>query len=202
VRKSLLLAIPLLVLACDREPLAPARSHEVAANYMNNPDNGNLHIWRNQYGGIAVGWTDPSSGLRAHHYTEPVVNGTCGTAGPTSALDWQEIVWPDSIDFYASRFIANARGEVYIIVMDRLTPGTCFGSQEVAEGWGTMHFLDTDEISWYPNDRHNVDSFGWSVHGVLTAPDGSSVRYDGRAHQSYNPDTGIGHGMVLQVNVH
>jgi hypothetical protein len=202
MRKALLLAIPLLVLACDRAPVAPTTGNRMSADFMNNPDNGNLHIWRSQYGGVAVGWTDPSNGLRAHHYTEPVVSGSCGTSGPHSDLDWQEIAWVDSYDFLASRFIANASGDVYIIVMDTQTPGTCFGYQEVAEGWGTMQLNDTDEIPWYPNDRHNVDSFGWTTHGVLTAPDGTTMQYTGRAHQSYNPDTGIGHGTMRRVDIH
>jgi hypothetical protein len=201
MRKALILAIPLLVLACDREPVAPTNDTGISANFMNNPDNGNLRIWRGQYG-MAVGWTDPSNGLRAHHYTQPVGGGSCGSTEPGRDMDWQEIVTLDSLDFYASRFIANAMGHVYIIVMDTRTPGTCFGYSLVAEGWGTIHYVDNDEIPWYPNDRHNVDAFGWSAHGALTAPDGSTKQYAGRGHQTWNPDTGAAHGFVLQVSIH
>ncbi len=196
------LALGAVVAACSEQTTSPRpRTPAVAADFTNNLDNGNPRIWRGEYDwGIA--WTDPSNGLRVAHRTFPVVGEGCGDfeAGPLVAA--QEVAWVDAADFMASRFILNAKGDVWIIVRDLNAPGDCFGNRLVAEGWGTIHATDSDEIAYYPNDRHNDDAVGNSAEGALTTPDGRTVQYSGFFRYTFDPATGALRHVGYKVSVH
>jgi hypothetical protein len=179
-----------LPVACSEQPSAPLQqTPAVAADFINNPDNGNPRILRSQQD-LAVSWTDPSNGLRATHWTYNAIDG-CGDT-PPGAVDWQQVATLDTIDFYASRFIENAKGRVWIRIRDTTKPGDCFGNLLVAQGWGTIHYLDSDQIGNWPPDQTYVDAYGFEADGVLTTPDGGQVNYRGYWHGVFDSDAGTG----------
>jgi hypothetical protein len=93
MRRLLFTLVPLLLLACEREPVAPAVDESPTFNYMNNPDNGNPQVWRNE-SDAAYRWFDGS--LRATVTTVPLVGqGTCGPASSLDVWQWQDLVFGD-----------------------------------------------------------------------------------------------------------
>jgi len=195
------LALGAVVVACSEQATSPQpRTPAIAADFMNNPDNGNPRILRGVYD-FAASWTDPSNGLRATHWTYQAVEG-CGDTPDGGLVGWQEVATFDANDFLASRFIANAKGMVWIRIRDLTTPGDCFGARLVATGWGTLHYTDNDEIAWYPNSRNNIDAWTFRAEGTLTTPDGRTVRYSGHYHATWDPSTLAPRNEVFQVTVH
>ncbi len=199
MKKTIFLALPLLLLACGREPVAPHAS-SLNANFMNNPDNGNPRIWRG-VADLAISWTDPGNGLRALHRTTPVAGSGCAEFEPAGGIDWQELWWEDANDIFASRLIENNIGNVFIVIRDLNVPGTCFGGTLVASGWGTIHRNDNDILSGNPNYRNNKNAFSFRAHGALTTPTGETVQYNGHAHITWDPDQDVVTGVTYQVVV-
>jgi len=173
--------LPLLLVACaGREPVAPIDDGP-SLNWMNNTDNSNLKVYRfaDQ---IAQCWTDPSNGLRACHATVPLGGGAepdCGLQENGDPLDWQQVEISNPTD---GRFQVVATGNVFITIRDPAQSGACFDKALVAEGWGTLKYVDNDSEGFAEGDK-NADAWGYTARGDLTASDGSSVRYKGRLHQ-------------------
>jgi hypothetical protein len=175
MRRLILFLAPLSLGACAPEPTASVPGP--VFDFLNNPDNGNPRVFRYQ-DEFAVAWTDPGSGLRATHWTSRFLEEPgCGDfeGGP---IAFQEIGLIDADDFFASQIRANVLGDVWIIVRDLNQAGNCFGAKLVAEGWGKAHYTDNDVFGLGP-DEPNANAWGYSADGVLTAPDGSTVRYAG-----------------------
>jgi hypothetical protein len=199
------LALPVAVLfACERQPAPTAAAASVtsyagptAADFMNNPDNGNPRFYRYQ-SDFGISWSDPTSGLRATHWTFPAQAG-CGD-WPQGVMDVQEVAL-DLTDPLAGRVLANAVGDVWIKVRDTNQAGDCFGSLLVAEGPGTLHYTDNDEYAFLPNDRSSLNGFGYMATGTLTTPDGRTVKYSGHLRMAYDPDLNTAKGSA-QVNLH
>lgn len=200
MRKLLLTFVPVLFLvACSQEPVAPAlQAADVApaSDFMNNPDNGNLNIYREATGWRTC-WTDPENGLRVCHATYPI-NAT------TSACDIQSESDPISLQLaggwthaYSEFLHAIIKGETFIVVRDTRTPGDCYGGTLVAEGWGNFVYTDNDIAG---AGVENANSWTNRGHGLLTAPDGSTVVYNGRIHFLYNPSQGL-RLLSAEVNV-
>lgn len=57
----------------------------------------------------------------------------------------------------------------------------------LAYGEGTMVFTDNDVQGYLPNDRMNVDAFGFSAHGDLVGTDGTHYSYNGQHHWHWWP---------------
>lgn len=196
------IALGAVVAACSEQATSPrASTPAVAADFMNNPDNGNPRIFRGEYDwGIA--WTDASHGLRAIHRTYPLTGVGCDEfeAGPLVAAP--EVAWIDAADFMASRFVLNAKGDVWIIIRDTNAPGDCLGNRLVAAGWGKIHINDNDELAYYPNSRNNMDAVGCSAQGTLTTPDGGTVEYSGFWRYTFDPDAYTVIHESFKVSVH
>lgn len=177
MRKLAFILVPLVVLACEREPVAPAQEAP-AFDFMNNPDNGNVRIYRVADNDFAVAWTDPRTNLRATHWSNRfVVTPGCGDfeGGPASRQE-VGLFLPD--DMFASQLRVNEKGPVWIIVRDLNQAGDCFGAKLVAEGWGQAHYTDNDAFFIGP-EQPNANAWGFTGEGALTAPDGSTRRYAG-----------------------
>lgn len=187
MRKVLLLLLPLLVFGCQETPTSPP-VEAPSYDWMNNPDNGNLRVFRVD-AHILVCWTDEGGLLRACHSTIPL-GGAAPDAdcGPQDVLDptsRQEIGEFDVNDIVGSWLRVNQKGEAWITVRDVTTPGDCFGNQLVAEGWGSIHYRDNDLFGHGPDDN-NANSWGFTAHGRLTTPDGGVAVYQGRNQFVFN----------------
>lgn len=175
-----ILSLLMVLVSCDRQPVAPLDGGTPDYNWMNNPYNGNLRITRFEDGFIAC-WSDATNGLRACHSTVPLGDGTETDCGPQSVLDPVPFQWVgviDPIDFFASWLHQNARGTVWITVRDLTQPGVCFGNRLVAEGWGTAQNNDNDLFGVAPGDK-NANAWRFAGRGTLTTPAGAAVGYHG-----------------------
>ena len=183
------LALGALVVACSERPTAPQpRTPAVAADFMNNPDNGNPRIYRTTEGTGAC-WTDPATGLRACHWSYALPDYGCGDL-PGSVTNVQYIVPSDT----ARRIIANLKGSAWIKVRDTNAPGDCFGNQLVATGWGDLKYNDNNVVGV---GRQNAWSYVAS--GNLVTPTGQPVKYSGHLACQFNMNNGK---CQAQVNVH
>jgi hypothetical protein len=184
MRKMLLAFIPMLAIACEEAPVAPS-AEQVAAtpahDWMNNPDVGNLKVYRFE-DGMAACWTDPTNGLRACHATVPLGGGgepDCGLQDPSDPGAWQQVL----VDDEAFRVITNAIGRVWITIRNTGAAGECFGSELVAEGWGAMLYSDNDT---YGAGAHDANTWGFTANGDLLTPGGVAEGYSGHARYRWN----------------
>ena len=189
--------IPIVVLlalfvavSCDQQPVSPTGDQVVAEapafNWLNNPDNGNLKIYRDAFDWIEC-WSDAEgsgegNGLRACHGTFPLGGGTpepdCGLQQFEAPASYQDVGSVDFDDFFSNVLKAHMQGDFWITIRDTNTAGDCFGDALVAEGWGQVTFNDNDVFGpSSPGD--NANTWGARGHGKLTAVDGSSVMYNG-----------------------
>jgi hypothetical protein len=172
---------------------------------MSNPDVGNLRIAR--YGTfVAVSWTDPATGLRATHTNFAL--GTEPGCGPGSDLDpvsQQDVGTVDPNDFLLSWLRTNLKGKVWIFVRDTNRPGDCAGNALIAEGIGSVHYVDNDPFAWYQPDgstRQNDNAFSVLAGGQLTGVGGGTLQYSGLWHVSWDPQNWNSHTEQAQVVVH
>lgn len=177
--------------ACERQPtepvtsgVAPVDGSPTLDDWSNNPDNGNLRIFR---GGThwAMCWNDSDSPLRACHATVPLGGGSepdCGLQGLGEQVEFQEVLIDEQTDDGApfDRVGFNLKGDVFITVRDQSIGGDCFGSEVVAEGWGQFHYTDNDLFgTTFGEDNNYTNSFGFRANGRLTTPAGDMVAYNG-----------------------
>jgi len=199
MRKLWLVLIPMLAVACDQAPVAPSSQQVAVApafDWMNNPDVGNLKVYRYE-DAMAACWTDPTNGLRACHATVPLGGGgepDCGLQSPGDPGAWQEVL----VDDEAFRTISNAAGEVWITIRDTGAPGECFGQALVAEGTGRMRYNDNDS---YGAGAHNANTWGFTATGSLLRPGGETLGYNGHARYRWNAPQEFAPVSVL-VNLH
>jgi hypothetical protein len=176
-----LAAVAVLLVACsDRAPLEPIADSpaDAAFNFMNNPDVGNLKVYRFQ-DDMRVCWTDPANGLRACHSNFPYADPDCGIQSDEAPLGFQTV----TIDADNIRTITNATGDVFIFVRDTNAPGVCFDNALVAEGWGTLRYNDND--SW-GTGMNNANHWGYTAHGALHTSSGDRTQYSGEAQYRWN----------------
>jgi hypothetical protein len=195
------LALGAVLVACSERATSPQpQTPAIAADFMNNPDNGNPRISRSNWD-IAVGWGDPTNGLRAAHWTYQVAEG-CGDTPDGGFLDGQAVVTFDQISSFATRAIANAKGRVWIRVRDLNTPGDCFGTRLVATGWGTLHYHDNNLLAEDPNNQIHENAYGFTAEGTLTTPEGGRVKYSGHSNCQWKPADVNTWTCTEQVNLH
>ena len=201
MRKLLLTLVPLLFLAaCDREPAGPnleAVQPTPAFDWMNNPANGNLNVYREAVG-LRACWTDPDNGLRVCHATYPI-------GATTSACDIQSESDPISLQIvgawvheYSEFLHAVEKGNTYVVIRDTRTPGDCYGNALVAQGWGRFVYTDNDIAGGGVN---NANAWMNRGHGVLEAPDGNRVAYNGHFQLQFSESQGL-RLLSAKVDVH
>jgi len=184
MRKLLLALIPFLVVACDQAPVEPSARQaaaDLSFDWMNNPDVGNLKVYRYE-DGMAACWTDPTNGLRACHATVPLAGGSepdCGLQAPSDPGAWQQVL----VDDEAFRVITNAFGRVWVTIRNTGAAGECFNSELVAEGWGTMRYGDNDTFGV---GAHDANTWGFTASGDLLTPGGEALGYNGHARYRWN----------------
>jgi hypothetical protein len=184
----MILLLPLLLVACDQPPTEPVALEQPSYDWMNNPDNGNLRVFRYETHRILC-FTGVGSTLRACHSTGPLggpmPDADCGPQEMLEPLSTQEIGEFDVNDVVGSWLHANQKGAVWITVRDVNTTGDCFGNRLVAEGWGSFHYTDNDLFGSGPDDQ-NANAWGFVMNGRLTRPDGSMAVYQGRNQFVFN----------------
>jgi len=199
MRKLWLVLIPMLAVACDQAPVAPSSQQVAVApafDWMNNPDVGNLKVYRYE-DAMAACWTDPTNGLRACHATVPLGGGgepDCGLQDPADPGAWQQVL----VDDEAFRVISQAVGRVWITIRNTGAAGECFDNALVAEGWGQMRYTDNDT---YGAGAHEANTWGFTATGNLQTPDAVSEAYSGHARYRWNYPQDFKPVSVL-VNLH
>lgn len=185
-----LLFMAALAVGCT-EQNAPTASDETLANlqldFTNNPDNGNVRIFRGETHFVAC-WSDATNGLRACHGTLPLGGGTepdCGLQEEGDPIEFQDVGIFNPDDPFSSWIHEVVKGEVFITVRDLNQPGDCFGAKLVAEGWGDFMYVDNDIFGIGP-EGNNANAWKFQGRGALETPDGSSVEYKGHAHFRWN----------------
>ena len=201
--KVLALALPVAFLvACKDQPSAPQaaleQTHAMAADWMNNADNGNANIYRFQ-DAYAVCWTDAKTNLRACHSTIPLGGGTpdpdCGPQDVLAPVDqqWVYVTGRDNVH-------AIAQGPVWITVRDLSHGGTCFDALLVAQGTGTIHSTDNAAFGIW-GDYSYTDSWGWNVEGTVMTPAGRTMQYNAHYREQYSTKKGLKE-VVSDINMH
>ena len=189
--KQALCTVSLVIglVACDRQPSAPAGEETPAFDFTNNLDNGNLRVTRFLQDEFIACWSDATNGLRACHATIPLGDGTeddCGPQGQLDPVHVQEIgLFDPDVEFFVNWLHQNLKGRVWVTVRDLTQPGTCFDNRLVAEGWGKVHYTDNDLFGVGGPDR-NANAWGFRGQGRLTTPAGRSVSYNGHTLFRFN----------------
>jgi hypothetical protein len=204
--------LPLVFAACtERAPIAPIDDGP-AFSWMNNPDNGNLRIYRYE-SDFAISWTDAKTGLRATHTTYPIgAEPDCGPQGLLDPIAAQDVGLEDVDDFLASWFHSQAQGDVWLIVRDVNQAGDCYNNLLVGQGTANIRYTDNDVFAWYPawQDpptgepalRQNNNSYGFMANGSVTTVDGEVLRYSGHLRIVWDPQAGKTYTETAKVNVH
>jgi len=202
-----------LAFGCTDQTTSPTALNDGAApapafNWTNNPDNGNLKIYRDAFDWITC-WSDAEdtggigNGLRACHGTIPLGDGTetdCGLQQNEAPVSYQDVGSFDFDDFFSNDLKAHAQGDVWITIRDQNTPGECFGDALVAEGWGHLRMNDNDAFG-PDTGGNNANAWGTRGHSnKLEAPDGSRVKYNGHIH--YVVNEAIGTATTAKVDIH
>lgn len=197
--------IPIVVLlalfvavSCDQQPLQQTPDQittEANFDFLNNPDNGNPRIWRGEdYWRFC--WSDAESEYRYRvcHVSYPL------EGGPPQACDIPDLGPPlahqDIGDWDVDNpFIHHViKGDTWVVVRDTWVEGDCFGSVEVASGWGKFMVNDNDVFGTAEGDN-NANTWQFKGNGQLMTPDGAKVAYNGRLHLLSSNTLGF---MVLQ----
>jgi hypothetical protein len=174
----------ILLPACaDTNATAPLQAPSF--NFMNNPDNGNVNIFRFE-DAYVICWTDSKSSLRACHSTVPLGDGSELDCGPQAELD--PVAFQGVVPFETIRQILQ--GPVWITVRDLDQPGECFDALLVAEGTGTLNGTDND-LFFDESGGQNANAWGWSASGTLTTPAGTETGYSGHARFVFNEKAGF-----------
>ena len=171
--------------ACDQQTVAPEVEPGPALASARVDINKNLVIRFQDH--IAASWTDEDTSLRATHTTFPIPGfddkpeRDCGPQQDLAKVDFKQVGVVDPIDFFASELHVKASGPVWVIVRDLSQPGDCYGVKLIAEGPGTLQYLDND---WFGQNEGETqaNSWGFNASGTLTTPDGRSLSYQGHSH--------------------
>jgi len=193
--------LPLVFAACTEQATVAPIDDGPAFNWMNNPDGGGLRVYRSA-DHYAACWSDATNGMRACHATVPLGQGSepdCGLQADAEPGAWQEVLAREDVYEDWDRVLTHFQGDVYITVRDQNSPGTCFDSELVAEGWGAITHLDNDI---YGTVEPNTNTWGASAHGALMTPGGEKVQYSGhfRAMWRYYPSY-VYRPLSYEVNV-
>jgi len=192
-----------VAVGCDQQPVEPQSEQAAAApalDWMNNPDNGNIKVYRIAED-FAVCWSDSESGLRACHATVPLGGGTepdCGLQQVEAPLSYQDVGYMNFDDLFANEFKAHEGGDVWITIRDTNTAGDCFENALVAEGWGHIMYNDNDYFGAQEGDP-SANAWSFKGQGQLTAVGGETVAYNGVAKYVCGPNQGCIVNEVVNV---
>lgn len=169
-----------VAVSCDQQPVEPAADQvaEVTFDFSNNPDNGNLNIYRDEWS-LVLCWSDADNGLRVCQGTGPMGGDSpdpdCGAQEELDPIWYQDAGGFEDFDSWLREV---AKGDVYITVRDESTPGDCFGDALVAEGYGKMVINDNNVYGSADGPNKNVWKFKGHGNKLMT-PDGGYMSYSG-----------------------
>jgi hypothetical protein len=187
----ILLLLPLV--ACDQQTVTPSTDVGAALARVAPDPNKNQVIRFQDH--LANSWTGEGTTLRATHTTFPIPDfndkpeRNCGPQQDLAKIDFKQVGVVDPVDFFASELHIQGNGPVWIIVRDLSQPGDCYGVTLVAEGPGTIRYLDNDAFGVSPGE-HQANSWGFVASGTLTTPDGQTLTYQGNSHYVVNTRNG------------
>jgi len=181
MRKSCFTLVPLLlIVACGREPQAPAASDGPVFTFTNNPDNGNPRIVRF---GDRVGFLliDAQANLFS---LQAGTNRQFGCVDPPTYLtfhDVQQIL--ENPDDPAAGMIHELRilKDAYLAVYQGPFPfSDCadLASRKLAEGFGSFRNTDNDLVIFL-RETSNFNAFGFVAQGTLQRVGGGTAHYNG-----------------------
>ena len=191
MRRAALLLVPLFLLACDRQPVAPDVSQTPAYGIADGPENpGNSPVYKFWAGGWYLSTVDypyepgfpedrKAGGWVARHYD--VLNAFCGAVTGYPINEIQVVEVSDLV----TMFHLQSDGEipVFIYRLEDLPPGspTC---DQLAGLWvyQGMHRLQATDNSLNGVTTHRTNSWGWSGDGTVWDRDGNEYTYKEIGH--------------------
>jgi hypothetical protein len=199
--------VSFLAVSCDQQPVEPTGDVAVATtptfDWMNNPDNGNIKVYRESTDYVLY-FFDDELPLAAIHSTLPlsVFGGPepdCGLQVAGDPISYQDVSSFKEEEFCDNDLHAVLQGDVWITILDVSTPGDCLDNALVAEGWGKLIGTDNDICGTNP-DQPGTNSWSFKGQGMLTAPDGSKVAYSGMGQHLYSHKKGLRATHRVHVN--
>ena len=163
MRRIVLLIVPLLVFACDRQPAAPdiAPTLDIA----NAPPFSGV-VWRGETW-EALTWADPKTGMRLSVGYDPVADCS-GDFEPLSWLSFQALDLPSRLGLLE---LGTAQASVW-----GFTEYDCdLFSSEQPLAIGEAHFRYTDN-DFFWSGENNANAWGFLVNGTLVASDGGAAQ--------------------------
>jgi len=181
MRKSFFTLVPLLlIVACGREPQAPAASDGPVFTFANNPDNGNPRIVRfgDRFGFLLI---DAEANLFS---LQAGTNRQFGCVNPPTYLtfhDVQNILLDPNDPLAAAIHELRILNDAYLAVYQGPFPfSDCadLASRKLAEGFGNFRNTDNDLVPFL-RDHHNYNAFGFVAQGTLQRVGGGTAHYNG-----------------------
>lgn len=198
MRKAALLLVPLFLLACDREPVAP----DTIANFdaADAPPVTSGIVVRHD-GHFLLSVADPDSDLWAFIGID--IYDVCD-----DFLYTRDVI-PVHDLFLTGRRIQLAKSDDARTSVWRLSaidgpdlPATCANiaaTEPLAVGLSHVLYADNavlTDVAPYANP------YGWRFNGLLTGADGTKSAFSGHIFWTYDPDTGINTLRGLKVSLH
>ena len=184
MRQLALTLVPLLFLACSREPAAPATApNGPAFAFLNNPDNGNPRIVRfgDRIGFLLI---DAEANLFS---LQAGTDRQFGCVNPPTYMtfhDVQQILLNPNDPLAAAIHELRILKDAYLAVYQGPFPGVpisdCadLASRKLAEGFGSFRNTDNDLVPFL-RDHHNFNAFGFVAQGTLERVGGGRAHYNG-----------------------
>jgi hypothetical protein len=181
MRKLALTLIPLLVLACGREPAAPTTGNSASPSFdfQNGPANpGESGVLRTDF--VLVNWETPhpSEGLTVRHFNAEDLD-LCGGATPFPTVEIQWVVG----QLATQRFAKSDDLPVYVYrYPDVVPPFNNFGTEYcayLASNWiyrGTSRYLQHDND--YDLSGVRTDAISVNLSGTVFDRAGQRYKYD------------------------
>jgi len=148
---------------------------------------------------FAVFYSDARKGLSVTIGAD-VVEDCNGNFEP-ELVSIQEIRVPED----ANRIIGILKGDDLMTTVWPFTDFDCglFTTEEpVATGTSDLVLTDNDVLVFLTPDNVNWNAFGFTAHGLLTAQDGSDVRFNGVQRCIWDGNNDATFRCVERINVH
>ena len=187
--------VTFVAVSCDQQPVEPPADQVAEApafNWMNNPDNGNVKIYRSYFDfTICIGF-DNLPDILACHSTVPLGSdpeSDCGLQQAEAPLSYQDVGSFNEDEFFDNDFHMVQQGDVWVTVRDQSQAGGCFGDALVAEGWAK--YVGTDNDIFGAGDDTHTNSWSNSFTGKLMTPGGEEVSYSAMGQHLWSVKKGF-----------
>lgn len=200
----LLSLIGIVAVSCDQKLVEPGADQAVAEapsfDWMNNPDNGNVKIYRSYEDFTLCISFDNLPNIRACHSNLPLggEEPDCGLQQAEAPNSYQDVSSFKEDEFFDNDFHMVRKGDVWVTVRDQSQAGDCFGDALVAEGWAK--YVGTDNDIFGAGDDKHTNSWSNSFTGKLMTPGGEEVSYSATGQHLWSVKKGF--RAFHKVNLH